>query len=130
MVDTDKRVESKEAVDARFASAANAASAATAFIARKNPSLDEQEEFDAEWRAQAPDATEWVEYRPIPGLDYREISTADWKLAGVNVEEQGAGYLRWDAGNDWRVPRGMLDFLTEGQFQQYILNDGKFRVVS
>lgn len=91
--------------------------------------LEEKEEFDAEWRAQAPDAKSWVEWRSYPGVDYREISIADWQRAGVNVEEQAAGYVRWDAGNDWRVPRGMLDFLDEGQFNQFILGDGQFRVV-
>ncbi len=91
--------------------------------------LSEREEFDAEYRAQAPDAQEWVVHQPIAGLDYREISVKDWQRAGVNVEEQGAGYVRWDAANDWRIPRGMLDFLSEGQFNQFILKDGRFRVV-
>lgn len=117
MVDTNK--ESDLAVDPRAVVRGKA----------REASLDEREEFDAEWRAQAPDAREWVVYNPYAGLDYREISIKDWELAGVNADEQGAGYVRWDAGNDWRVPRGMLDFLTEGQFQQFILKDGKFKVV-
>jgi hypothetical protein len=120
MVDVSKDAESTTAVDPNAKGVPDEVRAAK---------LEEKEEFDAEWRAQAPDAREWVEHRPIPGLDYREISIADWQKAGVNVEEQGAGYVRWDAGNDWRIPRGMLDFLTEGQFQQHILNDGRFKVV-
>jgi len=91
--------------------------------------LNEKEEFDSEFRVQATDSHEWVQYKPQAGVDYREISVADWKKSGVNVEEQGAGYVRWDPANDWSVPRGMLDFLTEAQFNQFILGDGRFEVV-
>lgn len=92
--------------------------------------LEEKEEFDAEYRAQmdAESTTEWVVYRPIPGLDYREITIAEWKKAGVNVDEQDARYVRWDTKNDWRLPRQMLDFLSDGQFTQYIMGDGRFHV--
>jgi hypothetical protein len=68
-----------------------------------------------------------VMHRPTSGVDYREISTRDWERAGVSPE-QNPGYVRWDAGNDWSVPRGMLDFLSEGQFNQFILGDGQFQV--
>lgn len=87
--------------------------------------FDERENFDSEWRVQAPDATKWVVYDPQPGVDYREISEADWKRAGVPDGQ----YLRWDKDNEWRVPATMLEFLGEPQFQTYILNDNRFRVV-
>jgi hypothetical protein len=93
----------------------------------RQATMDEKEMFDAEWRVQAPDAKSWVMHRPTSGVDYREISTRDWERAGVSPE-QNPGYVRWDAGNDWSVPRGMLDFLSEGQFNQFILGDGQFQV--
>lgn len=95
------------------------------------PRLEEKEEFDALYQAhmQAEDVDQWVVYRPIPGLDYREISIADWKKSGVDVEESQARYVRWDAKNNWRLPRQMLDFLSDSQFDQKILGDGRFHVV-
>ncbi len=97
--------------------------------------LDEREEFEAEYAVQAraqqelpEDQQGWVTYQAQAGVDYREISVADWKKAGVDVEQQQPWYVRWDARNDWRVPLSMFEFLTDQQFQLFVVNDNRFKV--
>lgn len=90
------------------------------------------EEQDAEAQAQQAGLTESnkvVRWYGQPGVDYREISLADWRQAGLDLEEVEAKSVRWDASNGYTVPLSFLEaFLTEQQIYAWIVRDGRFKV--
>jgi len=61
--------------------------------------------------------------------DARMISVADWKRAGL-ASEQDPKAVAWDISNNYCVPVADLNFLTEEHFQQFIVEDPNFTVVT
>jgi hypothetical protein len=61
------------------------------------------------------------------GAGVRSLTTEDWHAANVR-DRDGIATVTWDAGNNYTVPREALGFLTEHEFDLYIVRDGSFVV--
>jgi len=68
---------------------------------------------------------EMVEFADAQHFEVRTITPQDW--ARVNVQDGKLAH--WYRGNNFRLPRGDFDFLTETEFRQYILGDPRLRLV-
>jgi hypothetical protein len=65
--------------------------------------------------------------RYVGESNVRSISTADWKQAGVDHDK--VADVVWDRANGYAVPKADLTaFLTEDQYNAYIMNDPQFKV--
>jgi len=84
-------------------------------------SEEEQAEVDKER-----EGTEMVRWKDAQHFEIRTLTEQNWSKLGV---EDGKT-VHWYKGNDFMVPRSDLDFLTEDQFNLYILGDGRFEVVT
>lgn len=69
---------------------------------------------------------EYVEYADAYHFEVRTITPQNWRALGI---EDGK-LIHWFPGNNFRVPRADLDFLTEDQFNQYVLADPRMRLVT
>jgi hypothetical protein len=61
------------------------------------------------------------------GSGARSITVADWNAVNVK-DREGLDAVTWDASNDFTVPREALGFLTDQEFELYIVRDGFFVV--
>jgi hypothetical protein len=66
--------------------------------------------------------SEVVRYNGFP-FETRMITQEDWRRVGVDHED-----VSWDSSNNWSVDRATFSFLSDEQFKQYILLDGKFTI--
>ncbi len=57
----------------------------------------------------------------------RMITVADWNAVDVaNMDD--AVQVRWHAGNDYKVPGEVFDFLSDQEFARFIVADPAFSV--
>lgn len=69
------------------------------------------------------EATAPVEVVRYNGFHFEEriITAANWKAVGIEHDA-----VTWDAANNWTVARSDLSFLSDEQFHNIIMCDGKF----
>lgn len=75
-----------------------------------------------------PAKRDFVVFKDGQHFEERRLTVADWRKAGVQSESPYE--VVWNAANLFRVPREKLGFLTEEEFQRFILADPRFVLVT
>lgn len=77
-------------------------------------------------KEKAETSTRWVRYVGHPLVDAREVTADQWRAAGVVTSDRHD--VRWDASNGKVVNADELAFLTDAEFQRFIVADPDFKV--
>lgn len=85
-----------------------------------------EEEVVETTHEEAEEPVEWVEYTDAQHFEIRTLTPGDWLRVGV---EEGK-LIHWHKGNNFRVARSEFDFLSEDQFNQYVLGEPRMRLVT